>query len=223
LGISTERECKDMGRTGKYAISLKTTSKTSFPTLPHSISLYPLVRASFLFSPHHLLLLLLLLPRSCLFSCQHYSVFSSAVITNVALTHLFASVSSQPRARCSRSDALVACSALKRLYRHILLYGSKALDSSSGPDRDVRPPTRPDVCFLFLHGDYDLIQQRMAARRGHYMKADLLRSQFDALEPPSEDENALPLDVSRSMTDMATEVLEHSVLPDLPYLANVVE
>ncbi|TNN80668.1 putative gluconokinase [Liparis tanakae] len=127
------------------------------------------------------------------------------------------------RERRSCSDALVACSALKRLYRQILLHGSKALDSSSGPDGDVLPPTRPDVCFLFLHGDYDLIQQRMAARRGHYMKADLLRSQFDALEPPSEEENALPLDVSRSMTDMATEVLEHSVRPDLPYLANVVE
>uniref|UniRef100_A0A8C2WLZ4 gluconokinase n=1 Tax=Cyclopterus lumpus TaxID=8103 RepID=A0A8C2WLZ4_CYCLU len=118
------------------------------------------------------------------------------------------------RERCSRSDALVACSALKRLYRQILLHGSKALDSSSGPGRDVLPPTHPDVCFLFLHGNYDLIQQRMVARRGHYMKADLLRSQFDILEPPSEGENVLPLDVSRSMTDMATEVQKHNARPE---------
>ncbi|XP_068422654.1 probable gluconokinase [Clinocottus analis] len=117
------------------------------------------------------------------------------------------------RERCSRSDALVACSALKRLYRQILLYGSKALDSSSGPAREILPPTPPDVCFLFLHGDYDLIQQRMVARKGHYMKADLLRSQFDVLEPPSDEENVLPLNIRRSMADMAEEVQKHIVSP----------
>ncbi|XP_054467237.1 probable gluconokinase isoform X2 [Anoplopoma fimbria] len=116
------------------------------------------------------------------------------------------------RERCSRSDALVACSALKRLYRQILLFGSKALDSSSGPDQEILPPTPPDVFFLFLHGDYDLIQQRMVARRGHYMKADLLRSQFDALEPPLDEENVLPLDIRRSFTDMAMEVQKHIAL-----------
>ncbi|XP_029018434.1 probable gluconokinase isoform X2 [Betta splendens] len=109
------------------------------------------------------------------------------------------------RARTSGSDALVVCSALKRLYRQILLHGSKALTASSGPDPEILPPL-PDVLCLFLHGDYDLIHQRMLARRGHYMKADLLRSQFDALEPPLEDENVLVLDVRRSIADMATEV-----------------
>lgn len=115
------------------------------------------------------------------------------------------------RGRCSRSDALVTCSALTRLYRQILLYGAKALDSSSGPDHNSLPPAPPDVFFLFLHGDYDLIQQRMVARRGHYMKADLLRSQFDVLEPPSDEENVLPLAISRSVTDMAVEVQTHIV------------
>lgn len=120
-------------------------------------------------------------------------------------------LSSHPRGRCSRSDALVTCSALTRLYRQILLYGAKALDSSSGPDHNSLPPAPPDVFFLFLHGDYDLIQQRMVARRGHYMKADLLRSQFDVLEPPSDEENVLPLAISRSVTDMAVEVQTHIV------------
>lgn len=115
------------------------------------------------------------------------------------------------RERRSGSDALVACSALKRLYRQILLYGSKALAFSSGPDLDILPPTYPDVFFIFLHGDYNLIQQRMVARRGHYMKADMLRSQFDDLEPPSDEENVLPLDIRRSITDMAMEVEKHAI------------
>lgn len=41
------------------------------------------------------------------------------------------------------------------------------------------------------------------------MKADLLRSQFDVLEPPSDKENMLPLDIRRSIADMATEVQKH--------------
>ncbi|XP_068167583.1 probable gluconokinase isoform X3 [Antennarius striatus] len=106
--------------------------------------------------------------------------------------------------RSSGSDALVTCSALKHQYRQILLHGSKVLPSSS-PDQDIRPPV-PDVFFIFLHGDHDLLYQRLVARRGHYMKADLLSSQFDVLELPSNDENVLSLDVRRSIADMATEM-----------------
>uniref|UniRef100_UPI0037E898CA probable gluconokinase n=1 Tax=Semicossyphus pulcher TaxID=241346 RepID=UPI0037E898CA len=113
------------------------------------------------------------------------------------------------RERCSGCDALVVCSALKRLYRQILLYGPKALTSSSGQE-DILP-TCHDVFFLFLHGDYDLIHQRMVARMGHYMKEDMLRSQFDVLEPPLEEENVLHLDIRRSTADMAMEVEKHII------------
>lgn len=63
--------------------------------------------------------------------------------------------------------------------------------------------------FLFLHGDYEVIHQRMVVRSGHYMKADLLRSQFNDLEPPQEEENVIALNISRSITDMAAEVEKH--------------
>lgn len=140
-------------------------------------------------------------------------MYSSAGFTNSLLLSLIVvlCVFSCPSERCSGSNALVACSALKRLYRQILLYGSKALTSASHPDQNILPATSPDVFFLFLHGDYDLLYQRMVARRGHYMKADLLRSQFDVLEPPWDEENVLPLDIRRNIPDMAMEVEKHFI------------
>ncbi|XP_034548915.1 probable gluconokinase [Notolabrus celidotus] len=115
------------------------------------------------------------------------------------------------RERSLGRDALVVCSALRRLYRQILLFGSKALASSPNPDKDILHASSPDVFFLFLHGDYELIHQRMVTRTAHYMKADLLRSQFDVLEPPLEEENVLMLEIRRSIPDMALEVEKHIV------------
>uniref|UniRef100_A0A087YLT8 Gluconokinase n=1 Tax=Poecilia formosa TaxID=48698 RepID=A0A087YLT8_POEFO len=109
------------------------------------------------------------------------------------------------RERSSGSDALLACSALKRLYRQILLHGATAV----APTSSASLPSSPEVFFLYLHGDYDLIHQRMVARQGHYMKADLLRSQFDILEPPSDEENALTLDIRKSRNEMILEVEKH--------------
>lgn len=55
-----------------------------------------------------------------------------------------------------------------------------------------------------------MIKQRMMVRKGHYMKADLLQSQFDTLQPPLVgEENVLPLNISRTLSDMAVEVEEH--------------
>ena len=80
---------------------------------------------------------------------------------------------------------VLACSALKRDYRDRL--------------RRAAPATR----FVFLHGEPALIAERLAARRGHYMPASLLRSQLDTLEPPSADEDALTLDVDAPVEAIA--------------------
>lgn len=62
-------------------------------------------------------------------------------------------------------DAVLACSALKRSYRARLLF-----------DERVR--------LVYLKGDYQLIEERLKRRRGHFMKAEMLDSQFAALEEP---------------------------------------
>ncbi|MEW6688766.1 MAG: gluconokinase [Pseudomonadota bacterium] len=76
-----------------------------------------------------------------------------------------------------RKNAVLACSALKDIYRGRL---------ASGLER---------VRFVHLHGAFDLIQSRLRARKHLYMPASLLESQFAALEPPSE---AIAVDVAET-------------------------
>lgn len=76
---------------------------------------------------------------------------------------------------------VLACSALKERYRLTL----------AGDD--------PRVHFVYLAGDYATIEARMRRRHAHYMKAAMLRSQFDALEEPR---NAIRLDVRRTLPEV---------------------
>jgi len=82
--------------------------------------------------------------------------------------------------------AVLACSALKKKYRDQL---------------QVNNETR----FIFLHGSFDLIWQRMQARKNHYMKADMLQSQFDTLEPPGADE-AVIINIDQSIETILEQI-----------------
>jgi gluconokinase len=66
---------------------------------------------------------------------------------------------------------VVACSALKRVYRDRIRQNSKG------------------VHFVFLDGDRELIRMRMEARQGHFMRLELLDSQLATLERPTADES----------------------------------
>jgi gluconokinase len=83
---------------------------------------------------------------------------------------------------------VLACSALKERYRQQLLDGNDG------------------VQIVYLKGSYDLIWSRMEKRTGHYMKPDMLKSQFDALEEPT---NALWVDMSMSVDDIVQEILKN--------------
>ena len=65
-------------------------------------------------------------------------------------------------------SAVIACSALKHAYR-VLLEGN-----------------RNQVVFVYLKGSYNLIRERLLARKGHFMNPDLLRSQFATLDVPQD-------------------------------------
>ena len=73
---------------------------------------------------------------------------------------------------------ILGCSALKRRYRD-----------------HVRSETGRPVVFVHLSGSKQLIAARMGARAGHFMPTSLIDSQFAALEPPAEDEEAISVDI----------------------------
>ena len=74
-------------------------------------------------------------------------------------------------------SVVLACSALKEAYRNELEVG-------------------PEVKLVWLHGDFELLAQRLRERHEHYMNPALLKSQFDTLEPP---QNAVSIDVNKDV------------------------
>jgi gluconokinase len=91
---------------------------------------------------------------------------------------------------CGKGDrAVVACSALKRTYRNILVHG------------------RDDVRIVFLDGTEALIASRLAARRGHFMPPGLLASQFKTLEPPALDERAVTVSIDATVDTIVEDII----------------
>jgi len=85
-------------------------------------------------------------------------------------------------------DVVVACSALKRAYRKILLGGASL---------------KADAQVVFLHGAPEVLRARLAARRDHFAGPELLDSQLAALEPPP---RAIEFDVSRPADEIVAEL-----------------
>jgi len=86
-------------------------------------------------------------------------------------------------------SGIVTCSALKRAYR----------------DRIIG--ARQGVRLVFVHGDKALLGPRIGARRGHFMPASLLDSQFATLEPPGDDEHPIVIDAGPPPEVQAAEVI----------------
>ncbi len=85
--------------------------------------------------------------------------------------------------------AVIACSALKRAYREVLVHG------------------RDDVRIVFLDGTRDLIAGRLAARKGHFMPPGLLASQFKTLEPPAGNENPVTVSIDATIEAIVEDIV----------------
>ena len=66
------------------------------------------------------------------------------------------------------ADTIIACSALRRIYR----------------DR-LRAAAGPGLRFVYLEASREMMTKRVAQRKHHYMPASLVDSQFATLEPPA--------------------------------------
>jgi gluconokinase len=89
----------------------------------------------------------------------------------------------------ARGHVVIACSALKRTYRDVLLRG------------------RDDVRIVFLNGTQQLIAHRLALRKDHFMPPGLLDSQFGTLEPPGRDENAIDVSIDASVDVIVDDIV----------------
>ena len=85
-----------------------------------------------------------------------------------------------------RTDHVFACSALKARYREVLGAGG------------------PQVRFVYLRGDADLIRQRLSRRVGHFFDPALLPTQFEALEEPPD---ALTVDIALTPDALVSHIV----------------
>jgi gluconokinase len=85
--------------------------------------------------------------------------------------------------------AVIACSALKRAYRDVLVHG------------------RNDVRIIYLEGAQKLIADRLALRKGHFMPPGLLVSQFKTLEPPDGSENPITVSIDASVETIIDDIV----------------
>lgn len=86
---------------------------------------------------------------------------------------------------------ILGCSALKLCYRD-----------------HIREEAGAPVTFVHLSGSKALIAARMGARPGHFMPTTLIDSQFDALEPPTEEEGGVPVDIDAPLNMLVDEIVK---------------
>ncbi len=79
---------------------------------------------------------------------------------------------------------VLACSALKKSYRDILMINGQAE-------------------FIYLRGTYEQIKARLLQRSGHFMSAKMLASQFDILEEP---QDALTIDITHTPQEIISAI-----------------
>ncbi|MCK0159805.1 gluconokinase [Allomuricauda sp. F6463D] len=84
--------------------------------------------------------------------------------------------------------AIIACSALKKNYRSIL-----------------RAEMGNTMVFVYLDGSFELIKSRLENRKGHFMPMDLLKSQFDTLEPPFK---AITVSIEKTPEKIINEIVK---------------
>ena len=92
---------------------------------------------------------------------------------------------------------IVSCSALKQKYR------------------DFFSELHRTVVYLHLTGDRSLLEERIGSRSGHFFDSKLLDSQIETLEPPSDDELAVRIEISDTVENIVNSCI-HGLKAYLP-------
>ncbi|MHA7228012.1 gluconokinase [Vibrio campbellii] len=91
---------------------------------------------------------------------------------------------------------IIVCSALKKIYRDQIREGNE------------------NVTFLFLDGSIELILERMRARQGHFMKENMVNSQFETLERPEDEPRTIFVSIDATIEDVVSNAAELILVQD---------
>ncbi|MBT8298930.1 MAG: gluconokinase [Maribacter sp.] len=89
-----------------------------------------------------------------------------------------------------KKGAVIACSALKEAYRS-----------------QLKRTLEEQMVFVYLKGTFEEIHARLQGRKDHYMPIELLKSQFETLEPPSD---AIEVSIHHSPDGIVTRIIEET-------------
>ncbi|XP_060157059.1 probable gluconokinase isoform X3 [Globicephala melas] len=108
----------------------------------------------------------------------------------------------------SGQPVILACSALKKVYRDILIQGKDGAPLKC--DESGKEEKLAEVKLLVVHltGSFEVISGRLLKRKGHFMSPELLQSQFDTLEPPSAPENFIQISVDKNLSEIIATIIE---------------
>ncbi|KAL7945932.1 P-loop containing nucleoside triphosphate hydrolase protein [Trichoderma barbatum] len=98
-----------------------------------------------------------------------------------------------------QTGVVMTCSALKRKYRDVIRVAAYY-------DHHLL------IHFIYLDASEELLLQRVAQRQNHYMGANMVHSQFDILERPSQNEtDVISIDVSRTLAEVQQDALARAI------------
>ncbi|KAM4878093.1 putative gluconokinase isoform 2-T2 [Thomomys bottae] len=103
---------------------------------------------------------------------------------------------------------VLACSALKKMYRDILLRGKESTSLKYEGLGKREEPAEIQLLVIHLSGSLEVISARLLQRKGHFMPPELLQSQFDILEPPSAPENFIQINVEKNLPEIIATITE---------------
>lgn len=92
----------------------------------------------------------------------------------------------------------MACSALKKTYRRVLLTGNKS---------EVVSELEQHCLLVLLHGPTDTLAARLTNRKGHFMPSSMLESQLSILEIPDDQEQSLQCDITDPIDQIVVQII----------------
>lgn len=107
-----------------------------------------------------------------------------------------------------KTNVVLACSALKRMYRDVLRGDVVMMGDQPVPVATPASAASRTVFFVLLSGDANIIAARLSKRSGHYMPPSLLASQLATLEPlNTAEEYGMVVDLARTPEEIVEDIM----------------